>query len=135
MTTRSRIAAGLMLCMLICVCWGDSHDHGLVGAPRSGQWPRVRREHLVRQPDCQACGKTTGDLEVHHKTSFASPGGAALELDPANLITLCAQPCHLVHGHLMNYHRSNPTVEKDCRAYRSRLEAAKELQLSSATAP
>jgi 5-methylcytosine-specific restriction endonuclease McrA len=91
------------------------------GAPRSGQWPRVRREHLSRQPECQACGRTK-EMEVHHIRPFHD--NPALELDPQNLITLCADPCHIVHGHLMSWLRSNKSVVEDCAAYRKKLAEA-----------
>ena len=85
-----------------------------IGAPRSGQWPRVRREHLARQPVCQACGRSKA-LEVHHIQPLHEGGQ---ELDPSNLITLCADPCHIVHGHLMSWMRTNPDVVADCQRYR-----------------
>lgn len=90
------------------------------GVPRSGQWPRVRREHLAVQPVCQACGRSR-DLEVHHVRPFHERSD--LELDPGNLITLCADPCHIVHGHLMSWTRTNTTVVHDCSAYRAKVEA------------
>jgi len=89
------------------------------GAPRSGQWPRVRREHLAKEPACIACGRTKG-LQVHHVIPVhVDPGG---ELDPGNLVTLCGDPCHLVHGHLMSYaKRWNLQVREDCRRYREKV--------------
>jgi 5-methylcytosine-specific restriction endonuclease McrA len=90
------------------------------GVPRSGQWPRVRREHLARQPVCQACGRSK-TLEVHHIQPLQDGGG---ELDPLNLITLCADPCHIVHGHLMSWLRVNKRVVEDCAAYRRKLAEA-----------
>ena len=88
-----------------------------IGAPRSGQWPRVRREHLARQPECQACGRAK-TLEVHHIRPLHEGGQ---ELDPSNLITLCADPCHIVHGHLMSWIKTNPDVVADCQRYRSKV--------------
>jgi 5-methylcytosine-specific restriction endonuclease McrA len=88
-----------------------------IGAPRSGQWPRVRREHLARQPVCQACGRSK-DLEVHHIHPLHQGGQ---ELDPANLITLCGDPCHIVHGHLMSWLKTNPDVVADCQRYRAKV--------------
>lgn len=87
---------------------------------RSGRWATVRRQHLEREPACAACGRAK-DLEVHHiKPYHEHP---ELELDAGNLITLCADPCHLVHGHLLNFRRSNPAVREDAERYRSRIEA------------
>jgi hypothetical protein len=88
---------------------------------RSGAWARVRREHLEREPACAACGRRK-DLEVHHVTPYRE--APELELVDANLISLCADPCHFVHGHLMSWRRSNPHVREDCERYRKRLESA-----------
>lgn len=88
------------------------------GQPRSGSWPRVRREHLEREPACAACGRRK-DLEVHHIIPFHERPD--LELDDGNLVTLCADPCHLVFGHLLDYRRrSNPLVREDAARYRTR---------------
>ena len=88
---------------------------------RSGQWARVRREHLTKEPACIACGRTT-DLEVHHVQSYHEH--PELELDPDNLCTLCGDPCHLVWGHFMAWTRINPTVREDAARYRAGLKAA-----------
>jgi hypothetical protein len=88
---------------------------------RSGAWPRVRREHLEREPCCIACGRSK-TLEVHHVVPYHEDPG--LELDPGNLVTLCADPCHLVHGHLLNWKLSNPHVREDAGRYRERIRAA-----------
>lgn len=89
---------------------------------RSGAWARVRKQHLTKEPVCAACGRD-GDLEVHHIEPFHS--NPSKELDPGNLITLCGDPCHFVHGHLMNWSRCNPEVREDCARYRAKLERAK----------
>lgn len=94
---------------------------------RSGKWPRVRAEHLQREPACVACGRSE-DLDVHHIIPVAEAlrrGQPELELDPGNLITLCADPCHLVHGHLMSFSRWSPSVRADAAAYRKKLDEAK----------
>ena len=91
------------------------------GAPRSGQWPRVRREHLEREPVCQACGRRKA-LEVHHVVPFHID--KPKECDPTNLISLCADPCHFVHGHLMGWSRVNPSVRDDCTRYRAAVALA-----------
>jgi len=85
---------------------------------RSGSWATVRRAHLEREPACVACGRSK-QLEVHHIIPYHVD--QSLELDPGNLITLCADPCHLVHGHLMNFQRSNPHVRQDAQRYYTRL--------------
>jgi len=100
-------------------------DPGLVaagGVPRSPRWPSVRAAHLKANPACAACGSRDA-LEVHHIQPFHLR--PELELVPQNLLTLCADPCHLVHGHLMAWARFCPTVVADTAAYRARLEAAK----------
>lgn len=98
--------------------WLRRKTSDLFGAPRSGKWKTVRAAHLERNPSCAACGKKK-DLEVHHLTPVhVRPD---LELEPGNLITLCADPCHLVHGHLMSWTRFNPTCEEDCQRYLAKL--------------
>lgn len=84
------------------------------GKPRSGQWPRVRREHLRRFPTCAACGRSK-DIEVHHVVPFSVAPDR--ELEPSNLLSLCADPCHLVFGHLLNFRSHNPTVRTDAAVY------------------
>lgn len=87
-------------------------------------WARVRRQHLEREPACAACGRS-GDLEVHHIQPYHLR--PELELDDGtngldgNLVTLCADPCHFVHGHLLSWKRSNPSVREDCQRYRQRM--------------
>lgn len=88
---------------------------------RSGAWARVRREHLEREPECAACGRAD-DLEVHHVVPYHQR--PEMELDPGNLVTLCADPCHFVHGHLLNWKRSNPHVREDAARYRERVREA-----------
>ena len=82
---------------------------------RSSQWRKLRAAHLLKEPTCVACGRA-GELQVHHiiPVSFAP----ALELDPHNLITLCASPCHITFGHFMNYHCYNKNVRKMAAEYR-----------------
>lgn len=86
---------------------------------RSGRWAAVRRQHLEREPSCVACGRSRS-LDVHHiKPVHRYP---ELELDPGNLITLCSEPCHLVHGHLLDWKRDNPHVREDAVRYWKRLK-------------
>ena len=101
--------------------WLRRKTADLFGAPRSGKWKTVRSRHLNSNPYCAACGKKE-DLEVHHiRPVHVAPH---LELEPTNLITLCADPCHLVHGHLMSWARFNPECAEDCRKYREKLRIA-----------
>ena len=82
------------------------------GKSRSGQWPTVRKIHLLSEPTCRLCGGSA-KLEVHHIEPFHLHPG--LELDPNNLITLCEElkdglNCHLAFGHLGNFKSYNTSV-------------------------
>jgi hypothetical protein len=86
---------------------------------RSGKWPRVRAMHLRLHPCCEACG-SKADLEVHHIVPYHI--NPALELEPANLITLCEGPGvghHLFWGHNGSYRLFNPHVRADCEKARA----------------
>lgn len=85
--------------------------HAGITAQRSPHWRKVHDEHLKRQPACAACG--SGDkLNVHHKAPFHLH--PELELDPANLITLCmAHHCHILIGHGDDFKAFNPDVVED----------------------
>jgi 5-methylcytosine-specific restriction endonuclease McrA len=83
-------------------------------AVRSPQWRKVREQHIKENPKCAACGRD-GKLEVHHKIPVHID--PSLEIDPSNLITLCADPCHIVFGHLMNFKSHNKSVTEDCMVY------------------
>lgn len=39
------------------------------------------------------------------------------ELDPANLLTLCGDSCHLAFGHLFDWQSYNPAVREDSAAF------------------
>jgi 5-methylcytosine-specific restriction endonuclease McrA len=83
-------------------------------AKRSPKWPSVRKTHLENNNTCSACGRSK-NLEVHHiKPVHLFP---ELELDADNLITLCADPCHIVFGHFMNFKKWNPSVVSDTSEY------------------
>lgn len=86
---------------------------------RSSSWPKLRKEHLNKHPKCAACGRSK-KLEVHHIIPVQID--PAKELDPKNLITLCADPCHFVFGHLMNYNSWNNEVITDCAAYIAKIK-------------
>lgn len=83
-------------------------------ATRSGKWPKVRKQHLIENPTCAACGRSK-NLEVHHIEPVHLNSNR--ELDPSNLITLCSDPCHIVFGHFMDYKSWNINVVKDCSVY------------------
>jgi 5-methylcytosine-specific restriction endonuclease McrA len=83
-------------------------------AERSYKWQTVRKEHLKNNPSCIACGRNK-KLEVHHiKPVHLHP---ELELDPSNLVTLCADPCHILFGHLMDFKSWNKDVVEDSNQY------------------
>ena len=81
---------------------------------RAGQWARVRREHLELEPVCIACGRDD-ELEVHHiKPYHAEP---SLELDPANLATMC-RDCHYSVAHAYDWKSWRPDVRRLVAALR-----------------
>jgi 5-methylcytosine-specific restriction protein A len=85
------------------------------GMKRSGEWPRIRAEHLKKYPSCAVCAGLD-HVEVHHKMPFHL--NPKLELDPKNLITLCEAKrnganCHLLFGHLGNFKSLNKHVVED----------------------
>jgi len=83
-------------------------------AVRSPKWSSVRKEHLLNNPTCIACGRNK-KLEIHHKIPVHI--NPELELDPLNLVTLCADPCHILFGHLMDFKSWNVSVEFDCKIF------------------
>jgi len=87
-------------------------EHFVKPLTRSKGWRTVRKEHLIKHPYCEACGRTK-KLEVHHIRDFSNY--PALELDYSNLITLCdgSTHCHFVFGHLGNWKSINLEIQKD----------------------
>jgi 5-methylcytosine-specific restriction enzyme A len=87
---------------------------------RSGQWPAVRKHHLQKEPECQACGGTE-DLNVHHCIPVHID--ESKELDPNNLITLCDKnKCHFIFGHFYSWYSYNTNVREDVKHWRKRVE-------------
>lgn len=89
---------------------------------RSGHWPKVRADHLDKEPVCAVCGSKL-DLQVHHVEPFHLH--PEKELDPDNLITLCGpggHNCHFVFGHLMNYKSWNVHVREDAKVWNKKLK-------------
>lgn len=87
----------------------------LLGADRSNQWPKVRKEFLKTHSVCALCG-TQKSLQVHHIKPFHL--NPKLELEPSNLITLCTSKywgfnCHFVVGHGSNFKYENIQVVED----------------------
>lgn len=89
-------------------------------ASRSSLWGSIRKEFLSKNNQCAVCGRKK-DLEVHHIIPVhVDP---SLELDKDNLITLCANSCHILFGHLMDFKSWNPNVIKDCDTMRDKISA------------
>lgn len=85
---------------------------------RSGRWAAVRANYLEKNDVCAACGKSKA-LEVHHVIPVhINPD---LELSEDNLITLCRTTCHLLIGHLGDWHNSNKHVREDAAHIFSRV--------------
>ena len=102
--------------------WINRESLKLFGAKRSGLWPKIRAEHLKKEPTCVICGENK-QINVHHKLPFSRYPD--LELDPLNLITLCEAPGrehHLNYGHLGSYLSYNPEVEKDCEIWHEKIK-------------
>lgn len=95
--------------------------HDPLGNKRSPHWASVRKAHLVKEPACRVCGSKQG-VQVHHKRPFHLH--PELELEPANLISLCENKSHdhhLLFGHLGNFQSYNPAVEFDANQWREKI--------------
>jgi hypothetical protein len=96
-------------------------EHVVKPLTRSPSWRKVRSIHIRNHPVCASCGKNK-KLQVHHIHDFSTR--PELELDPDNLITLCANKgvnCHLVFGHLGSWKSINPTIRRDAEWYRAKV--------------
>lgn len=92
------------------------------GAKRSSKWPKVRAEHLEKNPNCAVCGSSK-NLDVHHCTPFHK--APSKELAPSNLITLCegnGVNCHITFGHLGNFRSFNVNVKEDAKIWNQKLK-------------
>jgi 5-methylcytosine-specific restriction endonuclease McrA len=93
-----------------------------LGVKRSSKWPRVRAEHLNKNPRCAVCNGTK-KLEVHHIEPYHL--APEKELDPNNLITLCEGKkfvtCHILFGHLGSYKKINLNVREDAEIWNKKL--------------
>lgn len=96
------------------------------GTKRSGQWPTVRKFHLLHNPNCAVCGGTK-KVEVHHIEPFHIDPSKELSL--TNLITLCegnpSVNCHLTFGHLGNFKLSNPEIVSDAADWLKKFREAR----------
>lgn len=97
---------------------------------RSPEWDSVRDAHLEKFEECAACGSKKS-LQVHHIKPFHLY--PELELDPANLVTLCMDEwdCHLDLGHGGSFKAYNPEVLRDAKEFRS-TPPAREMIVSEA---
>ena len=88
--------------------------------PRSTKWRELEQEFLRQHPQCEVCG-TTSELNVHHQIPFEyciELGRPDLELNPANLITLCnSAQHHILVGHLDSFESYNPDVLTDVKTF------------------
>lgn len=85
-------------------------EHIVKRLKRSRGWSKVRKKYVRDNPYCECCGRTKRP-EVHHVKDFSS--FPELELEPSNLITLCAKRCHFMMGHLLDYKSINPHIVID----------------------
>lgn len=85
----------------------------------SARWKNLRHAHLKKEPACVACGRSR-NVEVHHIVPVSVD--PLRELDPHNLITLCATPCHIVFGHFFCYHCYNKDVRKVAANFREAMQ-------------
>lgn len=87
-------------------------------SPRSPKWKQVRKEHLLKQPNCMVCGSSLKP-EVHHIVPVhVDP---SKELDSNNLITLCDKYCHFIFGHFMNWWSYNPDIIQDAHNFHAKI--------------
>lgn len=91
-----------------------------LAADRSPQWSAVRNTYAAVHPTCEACGETP--IQVHHVKPFRLWPELELELDAANLISLCPR-CHIVFGHLGDTRANNPLVRQDASRHLARVKA------------
>jgi 5-methylcytosine-specific restriction protein A len=104
------------------------NDGPIIGARgRHWRWPLVRDAHIEQHPYCAVCGSGKDVIAHHKKPVHLFP---ELELDPANLITLCegrkACNCHLEFGHLGDWKLYNPSIEMDAPWWYFKRAAARE---------
>jgi len=97
---------------------------------RAKRWPTVRKHHIQRQPQCQACGSKE-KLEVHHIIPVHID--PSRELDPNNLLTLCENPstgfCHYIFGHLsLSWWKYDPNVVSNTSSHHLAIDIANSTQ-------
>lgn len=105
---------------------GDGEQEPTYTTPRSSGWTAFRNAWVQKNPYCVMCG-TTGNPHVHHVIPFSVQ--KSLELDPANVVTLCGpkeKNCHLHWGHdpdgkygpaKPNWKKYNEKLREDIETY------------------
>lgn len=104
----------------------DEPPPEMFGTPRHPLWRRVRALWLREHPSCAACGGTEA-LEVHHLRPYHL--FPELELDPANLLSLCDAPsrsCHRRVGHAYRWDLWVPTARQDAARQLSSVASARD---------
>ncbi len=91
-------------------------EHLLKRYSRNQNWSVVRYDHILEHPNCFICGSCR-KLHVHHIVPFHI--NPELELDPENLMTLCAQH-HLLFGHLGWWRCTNFDILDDAKYWRNK---------------
>ena len=96
--------------------------------PRSSEWPKAEKAHLILQPACVVCGKTDA-VQVHHRFPFSVGqhlGFPSTETWEPNLITLCETEedkpednHHLLIGHDGAFECTNLNVDEDVIKYKN----------------
>jgi len=100
---------GLTLSLLPMEGNSSKNTSFILVSDRSSQWPKVRKQYIVKHPRCEACDSPKS-LQVHHIIPVHT--NPDKELDPTNLITLCSR-CHLRIGHGGSFKTYNPFVRED----------------------
>lgn len=96
-----------------------------ISTARSSKWVTVRKQFLLKNPTCAACGGSQ-KLEAHHIKPFHLH--PELELEESNLITLCESGrfglnCHLLIGHNGNFRKINADVKQDAAAINKKINS------------
>ena len=92
-----------------------------LGAMRASQWPKVRKEHLAKNPLCIVCNKKGTLLspnEAHHIVLFSQD--PSMELLSTNIATVCRRH-HLEWAHLGNFKSWDKDIVENARIFRERV--------------
>jgi len=97
---------------------------------RSKKWPRTRKEHMKRCPNCYICNSSK-DVDCHHIIPFGERKD--LENDKNNLMSLCSKYCHLRIGHLGYWRTYNPNIRSTAIILRNDYKAVKFIDNDTST--